>query len=263
MLLPLPTESPLTTSNNCPLILEAVRKEFIDPGRGIVPAIDSISCEIHPGITALLGANGAGKSTLLRCLATLMQPDSGQIIIDGCTTTADGAEVRKRIGYVSLSTRLPPRLTVREVLELGGQLFGFSASNINERITNLNQVFALDDILEQRCGGLSTGQGQRANLARALLHDPRIVILDEPTTGLDIAAAERLIDLLNQLKDDRRAIILCTHDLHEVERLVDRIMVMERGKIVIDQNREQLPDFSAITQAVQNILQGNNTEAQA
>lgn len=216
------------------LILDAVCKTFIDPERGNVPAVQSLSTTLTPGITALLGANGAGKSTLLRLISTLLQADSGRIIVDGYDCSTHPAAVRSRIGYLSLNTRLYPRLTAREMLAYAGGFFDLTGERLRERIESVNETFLLHDFIDQRCDSLSSGQAQRVNLARTLLLDPPVLILDEPTTGLDVIAAQRMVEAVADMRKDDRLIILCTHLLHEAEELADHALIMRDGCFVHD-----------------------------
>ena len=222
------------------LSCQGLSKSFYDPGRGEVRAVNGINLELPGGVVALVGANGAGKSTLLRMVATLLQPDSGHIRVAGHDTQTAAEAVRKRIGYLSTSTRLYPRLTAREMLAYVGGFFGMEATHLDERIAVVSELFALEDFIDQRCDGLSTGQAQRVNLARTLLPDPDLLVLDEPTTGLDLVAARRVVDAVQSARRDDRLIIIATHVMAEVEELAERMLIMDRGQIVFDDTPARL-----------------------
>jgi ABC-type multidrug transport system ATPase subunit len=214
------------------LSLSGVAKSFYDPGRGPVPAVDGIDLELGPGVVALMGANGAGKSTLLRLIATLLVPDRGRILVDGCDTVTDGAGARRRIGYLSTATRLPPRQSGREVLVFAAELHGLTGAACTAAIAAQCAAFSLDGFIDQRVQGLSTGQLQRINLARALIGSPAVVILDEPTTGLDLVTAHQVISAVQAMRDAGRLIILATHIPAEVEAIADRLVVVRAGRVV-------------------------------
>ena len=213
------------------LLLDHVNKSFYDPGRGAVTAVRDISLDLGPGVVALMGANGAGKSTLLRLIATLMTPDSGTVLVDGRNTVHEGEAVRRNLGYLSTSTRLPPRQSGREVLAFAGMLHGLHDTALTDAVDTQATAFDLHSFLDQRVQGLSTGQAQRVNLARALIGMPRVLILDEPTTGLDLVAAQAVIAAVRAARSDGRLIILATHVPAEVEAVADRLMVLRGGAV--------------------------------
>ena len=214
------------------LLLEGVRKSFFDPGRGEVRAVDGIDLAIDSGVLAVVGANGAGKSTLLRLIATLLTPDAGRVVVGGIDTVADPEAVRARLGYLSTTTRLYPRITGREMLRYVGGLYGIAGPELERRIEAQVHSFEIAAFLDQRIDGLSTGQLQRINLARTLLADPPVLILDEPTTGLDVIAARHVVEAVRQTRREGRLILLSTHVLREVELVADRLVLMRGGRIV-------------------------------
>ena len=214
------------------LRLENVSKCFYDPGRGEVRAIDGIDLSCDDGVLAVVGANGAGKSTLLRLIATLLLPDSGRVLVDGFDTQLNAEAVRGRLGYLSTTTRLYPRLTGRELLIYVGQLYGLSGDDLEQRIVTQTAAFTLAAFLDQRIDTLSTGQLQRINLARTLLADPPLLVLDEPTTGLDLLAAQQVIDAVRTARRPGRLILLSTHVLREVELVADRLLLIRDGRII-------------------------------
>jgi len=214
------------------LILDHVCKSFYDPGRGEVKAVDDLHVQIAPGVLALVGANGAGKSTLLRLIATLLTPDSGSIRLDDLDTRRDPDALRARLGYLSTTTRLYPRFTPHELLRHVAGFLPVDAATKRERIAAVVAQFNLGDILDQRIQGLSTGQLQRANLARTLLADPDLLVLDEPTTGLDLVAADQLVAAVRAARRPGRLILMATHVMREVELLADQLLVLARGRAV-------------------------------
>ena len=213
------------------LLLDRVCKSFYDPGRGEVRAVDAIDLEVGSGVLAVVGANGAGKSTLLRLIATLLLPDSGRVVVDGLDTREHPEQVRARLGYLSTTTRLYPRLTGRELLAYVGGLYDLSGADLRQRIDTQVAAFGLATFLDQRIDTLSTGQLQRINLARTLLADPAILILDEPTTGLDVLVARQVIDAVRGARREGRLILLSTHALREVELVADRLILIRTGGI--------------------------------
>src|ERR1043165_1591707 len=216
------------------LRLDAVAKSFYDRGRGEVRAVDGISVEFPPGVCALIGANGAGKSTLLRLITTLLMPDRGRVLLDGLDTRHDAERIRRRLAYLSSTTRIYQRLTGRELLRYVGGFFDLTGAALEERIAAMAATFDLDTFLDQRIEGLSTGQLQRVNLARTLLPDPDLLVLDEPTTGLDVLAARSLVEAVLAARRPGRLILIATHVLREVELCADRLLVLAQGRVVHD-----------------------------
>lgn len=207
----------------------------------VLRAVDGVSLVVHPGeIVGLLGANGAGKTTAMRMLATLLAPTSGTARIGGCDVRSDPLGARRLLGYVSTTTGVPDRLTPTEVLRSYGRLHGLDAERLEARIDLLVDVLDLRSCAGRPCGRLSSGQRQRTSLARALVHDPPALVLDEPTTALDILGARDLLDFLEQLRHAGRAILLSTHRLHEIERRCDRFVVMHAGRVVAEGSRDAL-----------------------
>ena len=232
------------------LVLHHLRKSFFDPGRGEVRAIDDLDLTLQPGVTALVGANGAGKSTLLRLITTLLVPDAGTITWDGVDVAARPEDLRRRLGYLSTTTRLTPRLTAREVLRHIGALYGLEGAELESRIAFQTAAFGLERVLDQRLDGLSTGERQRVNLARTLLADPDLVVLDEPATGLDLVAAAQVQAAVRAARREGRLILLATHHLDEVEALADRLLVLRQGRLAYDGPPAGLGQGEGLRQAV-------------
>ena len=247
---------PATPAPPCPAVLRCHQlcKSFYDPGRGEVRAVDAIDLELDAEVVALVGANGAGKSTLLRLAATLLMPDSGRIELAGIDTRRDPAGVRRRLGYLSTTTRLYQRLTAREMLAYAGGFFGLEGERLERRVAEVGALFGLDEIIDQRCDGLSTGQAQRVNLARTLLPDPEVLILDEPTTGLDLVAAHMVVEAVRAARRPGRLIIIATHVMAEVEAMADRLVVLEAGRIAFDGQPAELGRGDALAEAIYRLI---------
>ncbi len=236
------------------LALHGVSKSFYDPGRGEVRAVDDLTLELGAGVTALVGANGAGKSTLLRLIATLLEPDRGRVLVDGLDTRLDGEAVRARLGYLSTTTRLYQRLTSRELLKYAGGFYGLYGAQLNAAIAAQVDSFALSEFLDQRLDTLSTGQMQRVNLARTLLTDPAVLVLDEPTTGLDLLAAHQVMAAVDAARRPGRLILLATHQMTEVKRLADHLLIIKRGRLAFVGAPAALGSGDDFAAAVLNII---------
>jgi ABC-2 type transport system ATP-binding protein len=205
-----------------------LRRQF-----GQVVAVDEVSLSVPDGaILALLGPNGAGKTTTVRMLAGLLAPSAGEAIVAGCDVRADPAGVRARIGLMTDSPGLHDQMTPTAYLDFFGQMYGLNKPGRRLRIDELLVLFGLEDVATRRMAGFSRGMQQKVALARALLHDPSVLFLDEPTAGLDPLAARTVRELILGLKHARRSIVLCTHDLDEAERLADIVTILRRGRIV-------------------------------
>jgi sodium transport system ATP-binding protein len=238
------------------LVLDQVCKSFFDPGRGEVKAVDHVDVVLADGIVALVGANGAGKSTLLRMVATLLKPDSGRVVLDGLDTRSHAARVRARLGYLSTTTRMYPRFTTLELLRYAGGFFPLESAELEVRIKRMVEAFGLGEFLHQRTAGLSTGQLQRLNLARTLLPDPDLLVLDEPTTGLDVVAANQVVEAVRAARRPGRLILIATHIMREVELACDRILVLRKGRLVHDGVPGDLGRGEELEQAVLRLLVG-------
>lgn len=236
------------------LALESVEKSFYDPGRGEVRAIDGVTLAIGEGVTALIGANGAGKSTLLRLVTTLLSPDRGRVLVDGLDTRSHAQAIRSRLGYLSSTTRMYPRLTGRELLAYSGGFFGLRGAQLEVRVAAMNGLFDLGVFLDQRIDTLSTGQLQRINLARTLLSDPDLLILDEPTTGLDVLAARAVVEAVRAARRPGRLILFATHVLREVELAADHLLVMRSGRLAYSGPPQGLGAGEGLELAVHELL---------
>jgi ABC-2 type transport system ATP-binding protein len=205
-----------------------LRREF-----GQLVAVDDVSVSVPDGtILALLGPNGAGKTTTVRLLAGLLAPTAGEAMVAGCDVRADPAGVRARIGLVTDSPGLHDQMTPAAYLDFFGRVYGLDADMRRRRIDELLCLFELHGVRKTRMAGFSRGMQQKVALARALLHEPTVVFLDEPTAGLDPLGARTVRELIVGLKDSSRSIVLCTHDLDEAERLADTVAILRQGRIV-------------------------------
>ena len=202
---------------------------------GNVRAVDGVDLEVRPReVVALIGPNGAGKSTLLSLLAGLLVPDRGHAHIAGIEATARGGAARRQLGFVSGDTKLYERLTPREVLALFGGLHGVEDDRLASRVDAVCLDYDLTAFADRRCATLSSGQAQRVNLARAVVHDPSVLILDEPTTALDVASQRFVLEAVERARVEGRAVLFSSHVLGEVERVADRVSVLKAGVVVAD-----------------------------
>jgi sodium transport system ATP-binding protein len=200
---------------------------------GHVVAVTEVSLAVRPGeIVGLLGPNGAGKTTTLRMLAGILSPDRGQVLVDGVDVHVDPIVAKRRIGFLSGDTQLYQRLTPREVLAYFGQLYELDPALVAARSRTLIDELDMRAYADRPCGTLSSGQKQRANVARAFLHDPALLILDEPTNALDVISGQFIVQAIRQARDAGRAVLFSTHIMGEAEYLCDRIVLIHQGRVV-------------------------------
>lgn len=210
---------------------------------GNVIAVDAVSFVARDGeITGLLGPNGAGKTTTLRCLYTLMKPARGQILVDGIDASTDPVSVRRRLGVLPDARGLYKRLTARENIAYFGQLHGLDDKLIRTRTDAAIAALDMRDFADRRTEGFSQGQRVKTAIARALIHDPKNVILDEPTNGLDVMATRAMREFLKRLKGEGRCVLFSSHIMQEVAALCDRIVVISKGRVVADESPQALRD---------------------
>ena len=222
------------------IVAENLHKAF-KTKTGLIKAVENVGFQAEDGqITGLLGPNGAGKTTTMRMLYTLMTPDQGRVLVDGIDASADAVAVRRRLGVLPDARGVYKRLTARENIAYFGQLHGMSAAQIRARTQVLSKALDMDDILDRQTDGFSQGQRTKTAIARALVHDPRNVILDEPTNGLDVMTTRALRGFLRGLRDEGRCVIFSSHIMQEVAALCDRIVVIAHGRVVADESPSAL-----------------------
>lgn len=212
---------------------------------GEVEAVKGISFEVRDGeITGLLGPNGAGKTTTLRMLYSLLPPDKGEIRIDGLDPTKDAMAIKRTLGVVPDSRGLYTRMSARENIAYYGQLHGMTARDIKSRVEELVETLDMADFIERRTEGFSQGQRVKVAIARAMVHKPQTVLLDEPSNGLDVMSTRALRRYILGLKDAGHSVILSTHIMQEVAALCDRIIIIANGQIAADGSAQQLLEKS-------------------
>ena len=206
-------------------------KSFHHRTRGSVRAVDGVSFSVQPGeVYGLLGPNGAGKTTTLRIIATLAEADSGTVTVDGIERSRSPLGVRQRLAYVAAESGLPDKLSAREVVRLFAGIQGVAAPK--KRADELLERLGATSFADAACGELSTGMKRRVVLARALVHDPSVLLLDEPTDGLDVPGRRDVLGLIREQAAAGRAVVLSSHIMGEVERVVDRVGMMAKGAMV-------------------------------
>lgn len=213
------------------ITIHELTKQFYAGGTPIV-AVDRLSFQVPAGeVYGLLGPNGAGKTTTIRMIVGLLRPDSGYAEVSGYRTDESTDEVKSRVGLVSASDGVYPWLTAREMLLFFADLYGVPPVEARDNLRALSALFDLGQLLDRRCALLSTGQRQRVTLARALIHAPPVMLLDEPTRGLDVLGSQVVIDYVRRLRDEGKAVIVSTHRLDEAERLCDRFGLLHQGRL--------------------------------
>ncbi|MCP4194412.1 MAG: ATP-binding cassette domain-containing protein [Planctomycetaceae bacterium] len=208
-------------------------KAYADLRRGRVLALTGLTLDAYPGqVYGLLGPNGAGKTTALRILSTVLRPTSGSASINGFHVVTRPSMVRRQIGFVSANTAVYDRMTASEMVEYFGKLHGLTGDALSERTESLFQRLQMNEIRDVLGAKMSTGMKQKVSIARALIHDPPVLIFDEATVGLDVLVARSLLQTIAELRDLGKCIIFSTHIMSEVERLCDRIAIIYRGHIL-------------------------------
>jgi sodium transport system ATP-binding protein len=220
---------------------QQLTKVFQDKKRGRVAAVDRVDFHCEPGkIFGLLGCNGAGKTTCLRVLAALLQPSAGTATVNGFDVVSQAQNVRASIGFLSAATALYARLTAYEVVEYFGRLHGLSDDVLHARMEELFRALGMNEFRDRRCDKLSTGMKQKTSIARTLVHDPPVMIFDEPTMGLDVLTARTVIGFIRDCGRRGKTVIFSTHVMSEVEKLCESIAIIHGGRILADGTLEEL-----------------------
>ena len=222
------------------IVAENLHKAF-KTKTGLIQAVQNVGFQAEAGrITGLLGPNGAGKTTTMRMLYTLMKPDQGRVLVDGIDAAVDPVAVRRQLAVLPDARGVYKRLTARENIAYFGQLHGLSAARIRERTKVLATALEMDDILDRQTEGFSQGQRTKTAIARALVHDPRNVILDEPTNGLDVMTTRALRGFLRGLRDEGRCVIFSSHIMQEVAALCDHVVIIAQGTVMAAGSADEL-----------------------
>ena len=245
------------------LQVQQLTKRFRAAGREVL-AVNRLSFQVQRGeVYGLLGPNGAGKTTTVRMIVGLLEPDDGYAEVEGFRTSEQPNHVKACIGLVSASDGVYPWLTVREMLLFFADLYGVSPSDARRRLEHLADVLRIGEYLDRRCSALSTGQRQRITLARALIHDPPVMLLDEPTRGLDVVGSKIVFEYIDHLRSRDKAVIVCTHHLDEAQRLCERFGLLHRGRLGHEGTLEQLQQATGCRSLVDMFLSFLDTPAAA
>ena len=217
------------------IIARDLKKAYADLRRGEFVALGGVNFEAHPGqIYGLLGPNGAGKTTALRILSTVLKPTAGTATVNGYDVVTQATRVRHSIGFMSANTAVYDRMTAWEMVEYFGRLFGMEETALHDRMEALFDKLQMQEIRDLLGAKMSTGMKQKVSIARAIVHDPPVLIFDEATSGLDVLVARALLQTVAELRDQGKCIIFSTHIMREAERLCDRIAIMHRGHILAE-----------------------------
>ena len=222
-------------------------KRFKDKKRGTVRAVDGVSFSCRPGeIYGLLGANGAGKTTTLRILATILAPTEGAAVVGGFDVLKAPEKVRSCVGFLSTATALYGRLSAQEMVEYFGRLHGLDEPTLRLRIDEIFERLEMNEFRDRRCDQLSTGMKQKVSIARTLVHDPSVMIFDEPTLGLDVMAARTIARFIRECRDRGKTVIFSTHVMSEAEKLCDHIGIIHGGKLLAEGTLSELREQYAL-----------------
>jgi sodium transport system ATP-binding protein len=223
--------------------VRSLTKAYADLTRGEVLALSGVTFSAGPGqIYGLLGPNGAGKTTALRILSTVLQPTRGTAMVGGFDVVTQPEMVRHQIGFISANTAVYDRMTAWEMVGYFGRLYGMAEDELRERMELLFERLQMQEIRDLLGAKMSTGMKQKVSIARAIVHDPPVLIFDEATTGLDVLVARALLEAVAELRDQGKCILFSTHIMREAERLCDRVAIMHRGHILAEGTLEELRD---------------------
>ena len=216
-------------------------KTYADLQRGQLVALAGVNFDAHEGeIFGVIGPNGAGKTTLLRILSTVLRPSGGHAKINGFDVVTQPGMVRRQLGFVSNNTAVYDRMTAMEMVQYFGRLHGIEEEVLQQRIENIFSRLKMNDIRDVLGSKMSTGMKQKVSIARALVHDPPVLIFDEATVGLDVLVGRALLETIADLRDQGKCIVFSTHIMREVERLCDRVAVVYRGQVLAEGTQEEL-----------------------
>jgi sodium transport system ATP-binding protein len=226
------------------IVVDQLVKAFRDLRRGEVRAVDGVSFTARAGeVFGLLGPNGAGKTTTMRILCTVLRPTGGSAKLAGFDVATQPSQVRQHIGFLSANTALYDRMTAWEVVEFFGKLYGLSDERLKSRMESIFATLQMNDFRDILGARMSTGMRQKVSIARAIVHDPPIMIFDEPTLGLDVLVARAVLETVEVLRAEGKCILFSTHIMREVEKLCDRVAIVARGKVqamgTLDELRDQ------------------------
>jgi sodium transport system ATP-binding protein len=214
---------------------QSLTKVFQDKKRGEIRAVDAVSFRCQPGqIYGLLGANGAGKTTTLRILATILEPTDGTAKVAGYDIVTEPEKVRANVGFLSTATALYGRLSAQEFVEYFGRLHGLEEAELHRRINQIFERLDMNEFRDRRCDKLSTGMKQKVSIARTLVHDPPVMIFDEPTVGLDVMTARTIVQFIRECREHGKTVIFSTHVMSEAEKLCDMIGIIHGGRILAE-----------------------------
>jgi sodium transport system ATP-binding protein len=223
------------------LQVENLTKSFRDLRRGQVLAVDRVSFEARPGeIFGLLGPNGAGKTTCMRILCTVLRPTGGIARLAGFDVVTQANQVRQHIGFLSANTAIYDRMTAWELVDYFGRLYGLEGERLRARMEEVFTSLQMNEFRDVLGAKMSTGMRQKVSIARAIIHDPPILIFDEPTLGLDVLVARAVLDNIKRLRDLGKCVVFSTHIMREVEKLCDRVAIISRGRILACGTLDQL-----------------------
>ncbi|MCD5383497.1 ATP-binding cassette domain-containing protein [candidate division WOR-3 bacterium] len=223
--------------------IENLTKIFKKGEKNEVIAVNNASFTVNDGeVFGLLGPNGAGKTTTLRMISTILKPTSGTAMIEGYNVTKEPDKVRKSVGFLTGETKLYDRLTARETLFYFGRLYNIPDGKIKGRIEEIASMLELKDALNKRVSTLSDGMKQKVSIGRAIIHNPKVLVLDEPLTGLDILARRAITDFIKSSKEQEKSIIFSTHVMTEAEEMCDRVAIIYKGKILDIGKKDELKE---------------------
>lgn len=206
-------------------------------------ALNNVSFDVMPGqIFGLLGPNGAGKTTILRILCTVLKPTSGTALVNGFDVVEHPEQVRRQIGFVSTNTAIYDRMTGWEMVDYFGRLSGLENEVLGSRLGQLFDRFKMNDIRDVLGSNMSTGMKQKVSIARALIHDPPVLVFDEATSGLDVVATREVLTTVEQLRDSGKCVVFSSHIMSEVRRMCDRIAILHRGQVIAEGNVGELAE---------------------